>query len=98
VDAYLRLSFGITTDSKPTTVVLAFDPPVAGYIAERQWHESQQLRELPAGRLRLTMTVTGIDEVRRWLLQHAGYVEVLRPSSLRAEVARLAGETARRNA
>ena len=82
MDAYLQQSFGIMKDAAPTTVMLDFDPEQARYIRERRWHETQTLTDTPDGGCRLTMTVTGLDEVRRWVLSHGRHVRVIAPASL----------------
>jgi predicted DNA-binding transcriptional regulator YafY len=49
----------------------------------RLWHASQQLRELPGGRLEARVCVAGTGAVRRWLQGFGAEVEVLEPQALR---------------
>jgi predicted DNA-binding transcriptional regulator YafY len=69
-------------------VVIRFGPVAARYIRERRWHASQEpLEELPDGGVLLRMTVSGLGEVKRWVLQYGGDAEVLAPAGLRQMVA-----------
>src|SRR5512134_614970 len=53
---YARSAFGIF-GGKPETIELVFPPSLAGYIRERNWHESQGLSDEPDGGLRLVLHV-----------------------------------------
>jgi predicted DNA-binding transcriptional regulator YafY len=69
-------------------VALRFDAQQARYMRERRWHETQQVEELPEGGLILRFQTGGLDEVKRWVMQYGGHVEVLEPESLRKAVLR----------
>lgn len=88
-DAFLAHSWGIwSADSTPPVrVVLRFQPSVARRVKESVWHRSQQLRDLPDGRLEMEVTVAGIVEIRPWILSWGEAVEVREPIELRALVA-----------
>jgi len=47
---------------------LLFEPKLAVYISERQWHPSQTLKKRPDGRVELRMETTGRKELVRWVL------------------------------
>ncbi|OPZ84702.1 MAG: hypothetical protein BWY76_01735 [bacterium ADurb.Bin429] len=69
----LGLRFANITD-EPVTVAIWFDKEAARRIRERVWHSSQQIDVADDGSCVLTMTVTGLDTVTRWVLsfgQHA---------------------------
>lgn len=68
-------------------VVLRFDAQQARYIRERRWHETQSIEELPSGGLILRFQTGGLGEVKRWVMQYGGHVEVLEPASLREAIA-----------
>ena len=53
---------------------------------ERCWHESQQLDEHSDGSTILHMTVSGLNEVKRWVLGFGCHAEVLAPVELRQEI------------
>jgi predicted DNA-binding transcriptional regulator YafY len=64
------------------TVKIRFLRPIAGYIRERVWHDSQQLSEQPDGSLIFSATVAGIDEIGHWVLRWGSGAQVLAPQSL----------------
>src|SRR4051812_28812736 len=78
----LRGSFGVRSGQGAHQVVLRFDEKVADYIKEKKWHESQKLREFKGGAVELTMQLSGLEEVERWVLSWAGYAKVIRPREL----------------
>ncbi|MGE5126328.1 MAG: helix-turn-helix transcriptional regulator [Betaproteobacteria bacterium] len=84
---YARSAFGIFGGS-PQTVELRFTPEMAGYIRERNWHESQRLEDEPDGGVRLTMEVAPEFELKAWIKGFLPHVAVLRPASLREAIAR----------
>jgi predicted DNA-binding transcriptional regulator YafY len=76
-------------------VVLRFDAQQARYIRERHWHDTQQIEELAdtprtragtCGGLILRFRTGGLGEVKRWVMQYGGHVEVLEPEELRNEL------------
>lgn len=81
-EEYLKHAWGIIKGEMVPVKVL-FSRSVARYIRDRRWHPSQQLRELPDGRLEMTLRVADTLEVRRWLLGYGAEVEVLEPPRLR---------------
>ncbi len=83
---YARSAFGIF-GGKPETVELRFAPEMAGYIRERNWHESQRLDDEPDGSVRLTMEVAPGFELKAWIKGFLPQVAVLRPASLRDAIA-----------
>ena len=85
-DAYVGSSFGVIAEP-PTRVCIRFDKRWADWVAERTWHASQALQQLPGGGLELTMEVGGAADLRTWVLSFGSGAEVLAPDSLRREVA-----------
>ncbi len=67
---------------------LEFDADLAYLPHERQLHASQQLSPLEDGRVRVTMTTSGIPEIAAWVASFGGGVRALRPPALRDEVRR----------
>ncbi|HXY39885.1 MAG TPA: transcriptional regulator [Vicinamibacteria bacterium] len=84
---YARSAFGIF-GGQPQTVELLFGAEMAGYIRERNWHESQKLEDAPDGRVRLTMEVAPGFELKAWIKGFLPHVSVVRPPGLREEIAR----------
>jgi predicted DNA-binding transcriptional regulator YafY len=84
--AYAKNAFGITGGEEPIKVRLLFEPKLAVYITERQWHLSQEFHMRRDGRVVMTFETTGWKEVVRWGLSWMPDVRVLGPKSLRARI------------
>ena len=85
-NAYAREAFGITRGEKTLRVRLLFEPKLAVYIMERDWHPSQQFTRRPDGRVEMRMETTGRQELTRWVLSWMPDVRVLAPKSLKARI------------
>ena len=70
----------------PQAIDLEFDRCVARYVAEREWHPTQMLTDLPNGRVRLSMRVCDDWALRAWILGFGGHVRVLAPKALAATI------------
>lgn len=77
----------MTAGDTPIKVRLLFEPKLAVYITERQWHPSQEFRMRPDGRVELRLETTGRKELVRWILSWMPDVKVLAPKSLRDRIA-----------
>ena len=86
-ETYARQAFGIVGGEEPIKVRLLFEPKVAVYITERQWHPSQAFRTRRDGRVEMRLETTGRKELVRWILSWAPDVKVLAPKSLRDRIA-----------
>ena len=82
----LRDSFGVHSGEGEYTVVIRFAPRVADYIREKKWHPSQQLRELKTGGVELTLKLSGLVEIERWILGWGGEATVVKPPELIAAI------------
>ncbi len=96
--AYMRDSFGIEKGRTPVRVAIHFAPRQARWIRERTWHETARIQEQMDGSCVLHLRVSGLDEVKRWVLQFGAEAEVLKPAKLRREVAGELGSAARQYA
>lgn len=74
----LGLRFANITDD-PVTVSIKFDAEAARRIRERIWHASQQIAVDDDGTCILTMTVTGLETVTRWVLSFGPHAMPLAP-------------------
>ena len=81
-ETYTRQAFGITGGEKPIKVRLLFEPKLAVYITERQWHPTQEFRTRADGRVEILLETTGRKELIRWILSWMPDVKVLAPKSL----------------
>jgi len=91
----LRDSFGVHSGAGQFDVLLRFEARVADYVREKKWHESQQLRELKHGDVELSLRLSSLMEIQRWVLSWGGDVQVLKPRELAASVQQAAREILR---
>ena len=85
-ETYARQAFGIVGGEEPIKVRLLFEPKLAVYITERQWHPSQEFRARSDGRVEMRLETTGRKELVRWVLSWMPDVKVLAPKSLRDRI------------
>lgn len=84
--AHMASAFGIYRGGEPTTVKVRFAPAAARYVRESRRHESQRLTTLPDGGVLAEFTVSGTEEIKRWVLGFGAKAVVLEPEGLRREV------------
>lgn len=78
----LRDSFGVYSGQDEFDVILRFSEFAADYIREKRWHPSQQLRELKGGKVELRLRLSGLEEIKRWVLSWGGEAVALKPPEL----------------
>jgi predicted DNA-binding transcriptional regulator YafY len=81
-------AWDVVSDDDPVTVVLRFSANVAARVAETRWHPSQELEQAADGTLTWRARVSGLLEIRSWVLGWGAAVEVLGPPELHDWVAR----------
>jgi predicted DNA-binding transcriptional regulator YafY len=94
----LRRGWDIIADQPATDIVLRFAPAVADRVLETTWHPLQSTERTPDGGLVWRSTVSGVIEIRLWILSWGEDVEVLEPAELRAQVAGILTRAAARYA
>ena len=67
IEAIRERAFGLVDDGAPVRYRLTIAARLADYIRERQWHGTQRIETLPEGRIALTFTATGANEVEAWI-------------------------------
>ena len=82
----LRDSFGVHSGHGEFEIRLRFHETIADYIREKKWHPSQEVREMPDGGLELSLRLSSLVEIQRWVLGWAGYATVIHPPELAAGV------------
>ncbi len=93
----LRDSFGVHAGEGKFEVVIRFAPRAADFIREKKWHPSQTLKDLKDGGAELTMKLSSLAEVQRWVLSWSGEATVMKPREL-AEVVKTAAKRILQNA
>jgi predicted DNA-binding transcriptional regulator YafY len=94
VEDYMQGSFRAVRGDGDYRVVLRFAPAVARRIAEKQWHPSQAIEPQPDGGLILTMRLSSLVEVKRWVLSWGAACEVIGPHMLQEDLANEIGDMA----
>jgi len=94
LDKRLRRSFGVHCGEGVFDIAIRFSARVADYIREKKWHDSQRLWEKPGGEIELSLRLSSLGEVERWVLSWGGEATVLSPPELIESVARAARATA----
>ena len=82
ISKYLAGSFGVFKGSGSHKVRLRFDAFAGQLVAERQWHGSQAMQLRTDGGVDLTLQLTSLEEIERWVLSWGRHVKVIGPRSL----------------
>jgi predicted DNA-binding transcriptional regulator YafY len=82
----LQGSLGIFIGKENHRVRIRFDSFAAQLVRERDWHESQVLEELPGEEVELTLVLSSLFEVERWVLSWGPHAEVIEPVELREQI------------
>src|SRR5512145_3010879 len=85
VTEFAKGAFGIL-GGPSERVELVFGASLAGYVKERNWHETQAIEDLPDGSVRLTMDVFPGFELQSWVKGFIPHVTVVAPTSLRKTI------------
>ena len=82
-EKFFANALGVLGGNRDYRFVIRFSVGVADRVREREWHESQELRDLPDGRLELSLRLGALPEVERWVLTWGADAEVVHPKELR---------------
>lgn len=82
-EKFFATALGVLGGERDYRVVIRFSAAVADRVREREWHESQELRDLPDGRLELHLRLGALPEIERWVLTWGADAEVVQPRELR---------------
>lgn len=80
-------AWDVISDAEPVEVVIRFDPSVSQRVHETRWHASQAEELEDDGSLLWRARVSGLLEIRSWVLGWGPDAEVLEPPELREWVA-----------
>ncbi len=78
-------SLGVHTGT-PGEIAIEFDPRVAAYVREREWHPTQAIVEQPDGSLRVTLRVCDDRALRSWILSFGPLARVIAPAQLASDI------------
>jgi len=65
-------------------------------VRGRRWHCSQELIELPKGRLRVKLRLNSLEEIERWVLGFGEHATVVEPEELSERIGKIGKELAGR--
>lgn len=85
-EKFFANALGVLGGTGDYRVVIRFNAVAAGRVREREWHESQEQRELPDGGLELTLRLGALEEVEQWILGWGAAAEVVAPPELRERI------------
>ncbi len=85
-ETFFAKALGVLGGTGDYVVVIRFDARAAGRVREREWHESQEIHELPGGGLELRLRLGALTEIEQWVLGWGAAAEVVGPPELRSSV------------
>lgn len=91
---FLGNAWTVVRGDRDWCVEIRFSPQAAPLIAEVTWHHTQELIPQQDGSLIFHATVSGLDEIKYWVLQWGPRAKVLKPMELADDVHQLARDTA----
>lgn len=88
-DKYMGSAWGMMRagDLPVETAVLRFTPEAGRWVAEEDWHKSQQIEQLEDGSVLFQVHIPITPEFVNWVMYYGAKVEVLEPQNLRALIA-----------
>ena len=90
-DAFAN-SLGVNQGT-PERIEIVFEPRIARYVKERNWHSSQRLQEATDGTLTMTMDVCNDFALRSWILGFGPLARVVAPPELVRQIQEEADQT-----
>ena len=85
LDAAFAHSIGVN-EGPPEHIEIAFEPRIAPYVRERQWHASQKNTDRKDGGIVLSLDVCNDWALRSWILSFGPLARVLKPAALAAQI------------
>ena len=84
-EEFIGLSFGVF-QGEPIYIKVWFSPDVAGYIKEKIWHKSQEIKDQDDGSIIFEAEVAGTEEIKFWIMNWGSQAIVMEPEFLRQEI------------
>ncbi len=83
---FIKNAFGIISTGKPEQIAVQFWGYEARLAREHKVHASQEIQEMPDDSVVIHLNVTGLQEVKRWVLSCGRDARVLEPEWFALEV------------
>jgi proteasome accessory factor B len=96
LNEYLSGSFTMLKGEGDYEIVIEFDPWATDMLRHRLWHQSQQIKELPGGGCHISMRLSALEEIERWVLSWGTHATVIKPEILATRVGKIASKLASR--
>jgi predicted DNA-binding transcriptional regulator YafY len=85
--AYFAGTFSAYHTSECHHVTIEFTGFAAKVVRERHWHDSQRLKDLPDGRLRMDLDISHLNDICPWVLSWGSEAKAVAPAELARQVA-----------
>jgi predicted DNA-binding transcriptional regulator YafY len=85
--AHTEGTFGIVEGPETKVELRIHSEQTAAYVRSRTIHRSQRFARRRDGTTIITMTVRGTTELANWIMSMGPWIEVLKPTALRKEIA-----------
>ena len=82
LDQFLEGAFGSFSSDESYDIRIQFTKTAAPFIREKKWHPSQELKELKNGCVEVSLRLSHLMDIRRWILGWGGQAKVLAPAEL----------------
>ena len=82
LNKHLAGAFGPFAGDESFEVCIRFTKSAAPYIREKTWHPSQEIKEAKGGGLELSLKLSHLADIQRWILGWGGEAKVLAPKEL----------------
>jgi predicted DNA-binding transcriptional regulator YafY len=93
--AHTEGTFGIVEGPETKVELKIHSEQTEAYVRSRTIHRSQHFSHRRDGTTIMTMTVRGTTELANWIMSMGPWIEVLKPASLRREIAQRHAEASR---
>lgn len=95
VEEFYKDDFGVLSSGEVADVCLRISEPIASYVSERRWHQSQRITRLDENTIELNLRVRVNPELARWVLSLGPAAQTLAPANLATEIKKLADEVSK---
>jgi len=82
LDEHLSGAFGPFAGGDSYDIRIQFNKQAAPFIREKNWHPTQKITELKNGAVELTLKLSHLTDIRRWVLGWGGSAKVIAPKEL----------------
>lgn len=86
LEKHLKGAFTVFSSKGDYTIRIWFDAFAAQLIRERHWHPTQKIKELDAGELELSLTLSSLIEIEPWVLSWGHHAKVLGPADFKRKM------------